>query len=207
MTQEVGMKQTLKIGITVLVVAAMAMSGIALAQTDEGAEEAQQNAVTRIAELLQALVDDGTITADQAEAVAEFMVENRPERKGPKGPRGGGEVAEFLGMTQEEFRAALQEFDTLADLAAANGSSGAALIDFMVGRVEERIAQAVADGKLTQDEADEKLAKLRDKITERVNSEIPEPGEGDRGPRGRRGPGGGEGGFRGAPPVDASINA
>jgi polyhydroxyalkanoate synthesis regulator phasin len=204
------MKQTLKIGITVLVVAAMTMSGIALAQTDESADEAAQNAVTRIAEHLQELVDQGTISADQAQAVAEFLAENGPRRGGPEGRRGPGgglgNVAEFLGMEAEDFRAALQEYDTLAAVAEANGSSASELIDYLVGEAEERIAQAVADEKLTQAEADEKLAELTDKITEKVNSPIPERGEG--GGEGRRGPrGGGEGGFGGQPPVDTSVSA
>lgn len=193
------MKQTLKIGVTALVVAALTMSGIALAQTSEApAEAVNQEAVSRIAERLQALVDDGTITSDQAQAVAETLAEGfRPgAHKGHRGPQLGA-VAEFLGMDREDFRAALQEYDTLADIAAANGSSGDELVDFMVGQAEDRIAQAVEDGKLTQAEADEKLTEITDKITEMVNSDIPEPGEGRRGP-------GGPGGFGGQPPVDGA---
>ncbi len=194
------MKQTLKIGITVLVVAALAMSGIALAQTEEPADEAAQNAVTRIAEKLQSLVDEGTITADQAEAVAEALADGGGPggRRGHRGPNFGA-VAEFLGMEGDAFREALQEYDTLADLAAANGSSGTELIDFMVGHASERIDQAVADGKIDQADADEKLADATEKITEMVNSEIPENG----GQRQGRGPGEGrQGGFGGPPPAE-----
>ena len=200
------MKQTLKIGITVLVVASLAMSGIALAQTDETTDEAAQNAVTRIAEKLQSLVDDGTITADQAEAVAEVLADGF---KG--GPRRGhhrpniGALAEFLGMEADAFREAMQEYDTLADLAEANGSSGAAVIDFLVGQVQDKLDEAVADGKFDQAEADEKLADATEKITEMVNNGPPADG----GPRGRHGPGGDEqGGFGGLPAADgASISA
>ena len=185
------MKQTLKIGITVLVVAALTMSGIALAQTDESTDDTvNQNAVAKIVEKLQGLVDDGTISAEQAEAVAEALAEGfRPGgHRGHRGPNFGA-VAEFLGMETEDFRAALQEYDTLADLAAANGSGAEELIDFMVSQAEERLAQAVEDGKIDQTEADEKLAEIEEKITEKVNSEIPEPGERE-GRRGQRGPGG-----------------
>ena len=186
------MKQTLKIGITVLVVAALAMSGIALAQTDESSDDTvNQNVVTRIVERLQDLVDDGTITEDQAQAVAEHLASGfRPG--GPRGHRGPhfGAIADFLGMEREEFREALQEYDTLADLAEANGSSGEELVEFLVSQAEERLAQAVENGRITQDEADEKLADIEERITEKVNSEIPELGSR---PGGRRGPGGGEG--------------
>jgi polyhydroxyalkanoate synthesis regulator phasin len=202
------MKQTLKIGVTVLVVATLAMSGIALAQTDDSTDEYQQNAVTRIAEKLQALVDDGTISSDQAEAVAEFLAAQGPIGRGGPGGRHGnfGAIAEFLGMEPDEFRAALQEYDTLADLADANGSSASALIEFLVGQAEDRIAQAVENGRLTQDEADEKIAELTDNITEHVNNPLPEDAGQGR-PGGRRGPGGAgaEGGFGGQPTVDVTA--
>jgi hypothetical protein len=196
------MKQTLKIGITVLVVAALTMSGIALAQTDESTDDTvNENAVAKIAERLQGLVDDGTISADQAQAVAETLADGfRPGHRGHRGP-GFGAVAEFLDMEAEDFRAALQEYDTLADLAEGNGSSAEDLVDFMVSQAEERLAQAVEDGKIDQTEADEKLAEIEEKITEKVNSEIPEPGDRE-GRRGRRGPVGGEG-----PAEDAGFQA
>jgi polyhydroxyalkanoate synthesis regulator phasin len=184
------MKQTLKIGVTILVVASLAMSGIALAQVDESTDQAAQNAVTRIAEKLQPLVDDGTITADQAEAVAEVLADGfRPGgRRGDRRPNFGA-IVEFLGMEGDEFRQALQEYDTLADLAAANGSSGSELIAFLVGQVGQRLDQAVADGKLSQAEADEKLAGLTDKITGMVSSEFPEDaGQRRRHRRGHDGP-------------------
>jgi polyhydroxyalkanoate synthesis regulator phasin len=192
--KEVMMKQTLKIGITVLVVAALTMSGIALAQTDESTDEpVNQQAVTKIVEKLQGLVDDGTISADQAQAVAEALAEGfRPGgHRGHRGPNLGA-VAGFLEMEVEDFRAALQEYDTLADLAAANGSSAEELIDFLVSKADERLAQAVENGRIDQAEADEKLVEIEEKITEMVNSEIPEPGD-RQGRPGRRGPGGGEG--------------
>lgn len=202
------MKQTLKIGITFLVVAALTMSGIALAQTDESTDDpaVNQNGVTRIVERLQGLIDDGTISAGQAQAVAEALADGF-HPGGPRGHRGPGfgEIADFLGMDAESFRAALQEYDTLADLAAANGSSADELVSFLVTQAEERIAQAVENGRIDQADADEKLAEIEEKVTEKVNSQIPEPG--DRRP-GRRGPGGGEeGGFGSLPTDGADVSA
>ncbi len=168
------MKQTLKIGITVLVVAALAISGMALAQTgdaDDTVPITETPAYARIIEKLEPLVDDGTLTDDQAEAVAEALASGFNPRH-PRRPHLGA-IAEFLGMEGEEFREALQDYDTLAELAAANGSSGAELIEFLVGRVAERLDQAVADGKIEESEADDKLVAAEEKITEMVNSEIP----------------------------------
>lgn len=188
------MKQTLKIGITVMVVAALAMSGVALAAqtTDDTTAVEDTRGYEMIQDKLAPLVEDGTINQAQADAVAAALA------RGVRGPGGGRGfraiqgIAEFLELTREEMREALAEYDTLADLAAAHGSSGAELIAYLVDQAEERIADAVADGRMTQEEADEKLADLEDHITELVNSDIPEPG--DRPGRGGRGDfGGGEG--------------
>lgn len=169
------MKQTLKIGMTVLVVAALTMSGIALAHTDEdggGVAVPDSPAYAKIVERLQPLVDDGTLTDAQAEAVAEVLVRGARPGRGHRGPN-FGVIAKFLGMEGDEFREALQEYDTLADLAAANGSSGAELVDFLVGHIAERLDQAVADGKLEQSAADDRLAAAEERITEIVSSDIP----------------------------------
>ena len=48
---------------------------------------------------------------------------------------------------------------------------------------QERIDQAVEDGDLTQEQADERLADLEERVTERVNSDD----WGHRGPGGRGG--------------------
>lgn len=189
------MKQTLKIGITLVVVAALAMSGIALAAqtatTDEAPAVEDTKAYAMIQEKLAPLVEAGTITQAQADEVAATLAEGMRGPRGHKGFHALKQVAEFLGLDREAMQEALSEYDTLADIAEANGSSADELIAYLVAQVEEHLADAVENGRLTQDEADEKLAEAEERITELVNSDIPEPG--DR--PGRRGPGGGgEGG-------------
>jgi hypothetical protein len=44
------------------------------------------------------------------------------------------------------------------------------LIDALVAAAQERITQAVTDGDLTQEQADERLADLQTRITDPVNS-------------------------------------
>ena len=51
------------------------------------------------------------------------------------------------------------------------------LVDALVAAETERITQAVTDGRLTQEEADERLADLEARVTERVSTERPERGE------------------------------
>lgn len=145
-----------------------------------------------LADALAPLVEDGTITQAQADAVTAAVEEARPERghRGPgKGIKGGEAAADALGITTHELREALRDGATIADVAALQGVDVQAVIDAMVAEAEERIAQAVADERLTQEEADEKLAELTEKITDVVNNGRPE-GEGPRGPRGPGGPGG-----------------
>ena len=180
------MRQTLKIGVTVVVVAALAMSGIALAQTTEDDDTVQvedTRAYQAILDHLAPLIEDDTITAAQAEAVAATLAENMRGPGRGRGLRALRATAEFLELTGEEMRAALTEFDSLADLAAANGSSGAELITYLVSQVEEHLATAVEEGRITADEAEEKLAEAEEHITELVNGDIPEPRRGGRGPR------------------------
>lgn len=187
------MKQTLKIGITLVVVATLAMSGIALAQvtTDDTAPAVEDTrAYQGIQDKLAPLVEDGTISQAQADAVATALAEGM--RRGPGGGRGFRaiqQVAEFLELSDDELKAAIEEYDTIAEIAEANGSSADEVVAYLLDQLEEHLATAVDDGRLTQDEADERLADAEEHLTEMVNSDIPERPLGGRGPGGR-GPGG-----------------
>jgi polyhydroxyalkanoate synthesis regulator phasin len=148
------------------------------------------SAADKIREALEGLVDDGSITADQADEVAGTLSD--AGLGGGRGHGHGGErlglatAAEALGMTEDELRTALEpEGTTLADVAEAQDVDVDTLIDALVEAQQERIAQAVEDGRLTQDEADERLADLEDRVTERVNSA--DLGRGHHGPGGRDG--------------------
>jgi hypothetical protein len=100
--------------------------------------------------------------------------------------KGGEAAAEALGITTDELRQALRDGATLAEVAALQGVDVQVVIDAMVAEARDHIEQAVEDGRLTREEADEKLAELTERITDVVNNGRPE-GEG---PRGQRGPGG-----------------
>lgn len=102
-----------------------------------------------------------------------------------RGPRGGGEIAEFLGITSEELREQLQAGATPAEVASANGSSGASLIAFMLGEAQTRLDEAVANGDVSQADVDERLTRITERVTTFVNEG---PQEGERPHRGHRGP-------------------
>lgn len=156
---------------------------------------------TWLADALAPLVEDGTITQAQADAVVAALDDARPDRGGFGGGRGGhiGQgleaVAEELGLTTDEIRTALQDGQSLADLAAANGSSADALVAVLVAEATAHLEEHVADGDITQAEADERLAEMTERITAMVNGEMPTF---EGGGRDGRGPGGrGPGGFGG----------
>jgi polyhydroxyalkanoate synthesis regulator phasin len=139
---------------------------------------------------IQALVADGTITQDQADKVIAAVKAARPDH-GP-GPRHHvakvelQAAADYLGVSIEDVRTALQDGKTLATLAGEQGKDVDGLIAALVDATSARIDKAVADGKLTQEQADEAKANLQDHVTHFVNEGGPRPGPG--GPRGPRGP-------------------
>jgi transposase-like protein len=83
-------------------------------------------------------------------------------------------VAEAIGIEPDALREALDAGQSVADVATANGVDPAAVVDALVDHAEERLAEKVAEGDLTQAEADERLAER----TERTNDRVFEtPGE------------------------------
>jgi hypothetical protein len=104
--------------------------------------------------------------------------EHRGHRHHGRGP-GLGAAAAALDMTVPELREALSaEGATLASVAEEQGVDVQVVIDALVAEAEEHLAQAVEAGRLTRAEADEKLADIEARITERVNSDDPGPGRG-----------------------------
>lgn len=136
-----------------------------------------------VQDALAGLVTDGTITQAQADAVATTLQEARPER-GPRG-RHLDVVAEALGLTEDEVRTALHDGQTIAELAEAQGVDVQAVVDAMLAELEARLAERVAAGDLTQEEADEKLAGAEEHLTAVAEGEA-RPFHGGPGRRGGR---------------------
>ncbi len=161
--------------------------------TDDAARQADRTA--RLQEVLQPLVDDGTLTQDQLDKVVTTLEAAGPMGggQGGRGPGGRGiaTVAETLGMTEAEVKDAISNGQTLAQLAEAKGLTGQALIDALLADVQTHLDEEVASGEHTQAEADAKLAEVTTRITEFVNNTGSGPmGGGHEGGRGPGGPGG-----------------
>jgi polyhydroxyalkanoate synthesis regulator phasin len=139
-------------------------------------EEAPAEVGTRLRETLQPLVDDGTVTADQADAVTSHLIENRPDRDERRENREGRRearqapeaVQELLDLSPEELREQLRAGSTLGDIATEQGIDPQDVVDAIVAEMTERVEAAVADGKLDADAAAEKLADAQERISDRV---------------------------------------
>ena len=152
----------------------------------------------RLNETLKPLVDAGTITQAQADAVIAALKADMPEHgdqgRGGKGGPGLEIAAQALGTTADELHTALEGGQTLAQVAADKGVDVQVVVDALVAERTTHINQEVTDGELTQAQADEKLADLEQHVTDMVNNPRPAGG-----PRGGHGP-------KGAPADQAPTN-
>ena len=159
--------------------AAFFTPAIAGAQDDVvEAEQAAPERGERISEALQVLVDDGTLTEAQRDAVVETLQNARPdrgefrERLGQRGPRGAGEIAEILGLEGSEMREALRNGSSIAELAEAQGIDSADVVDAIVARAGERLDTAVENGRIDDTQAAEILTQAAERAEDLVNGEI-----------------------------------
>lgn len=80
-----------------------------------------------------------------------------------------GPVAELLKTTPAELRAELRAGKSLAEIAAAKGVSKTELVTAITAPVKERLAKAVASGRLTQARADELAQRLTERVTKLID--------------------------------------
>jgi uncharacterized protein YidB (DUF937 family) len=147
-------------------------------------------------------VADGELTAEEAaerkatlpERIEE-LVNNEFPARGPGAPGGPGghggplsleKAATALGISADDLRGRLRDGTTLAQVAQEQGVDVETLIAALVADATGRIDQAVADGKLTADQATERKANLTGRITKFVNEGRPARPEGGPPPNGER---------------------
>ena len=87
-------------------------------------------------------------------------------------------AAAYLGLTEAELRTQLAAGKSLADVAKAQGKSVDGLIAALVAEAKTKVDAAVANGRLTQAQADEMLSELKARITDLVNDKFPAPPSG-----------------------------
>lgn len=109
---------------------------------------------------------------------------------GPGGIGRGGmqisTIATALGMTEADLRTELQAGKSVADVATAKNVSLDTVINAIVDAETKTLAQAVTDGKLTQAQADQRIADLKANLP----TQLAQQGWTGGGRGGGRGPGG-----------------
>jgi hypothetical protein len=98
------------------------------------------------------------------------------------------ELAQFLGVTEAQLQTELNG-KSLAQVAQAHGKSRDQLIQFIVTSAQQRLAADVQAGRITQQQADQRLAELRERVGEMVDR-VHQQGQ-RQGPRGTATPGSG----------------
>jgi hypothetical protein len=79
-------------------------------------------------------------------------------------------LADALGMTTEELYAALSDGQTIAGLAEAQGVEIDALVEVLIAPRIEQLVQAVADGYVTQEQADGMIEMMTTHMAWRLES-------------------------------------
>jgi len=127
---------------------------------------------------VDAAVSDGRLTKEQGDELKERIDADELPLFGLRGGHGYGHepyhhgldtAATYLGLSEDALHEQLESGKTLAQIAQAQGKSVDGLIDAIVADEKQELTDAVAAGRLTQTQADEKLANLRDRVTNLVN--------------------------------------
>lgn len=146
-------------------------------------------------------VTDGNLTQDQADRLKArlddlpdgafghgFGLRGHGGFHGKFGGIGPGAIPEklagFLGVSVEQLGEELRADNaTLASVAEAHGKSRDELKAFIAGETKTKLDEAVAAGNLTQERADEILAKLGERLDEMIDRGLPAFGRHFRGER------------------------
>jgi uncharacterized protein YidB (DUF937 family) len=147
------------IGITAEELRTALQGGQTMAEVAEANGVEPQAVIDALVAEVEAHIDEqvaaGELTAEQgeqrkaeaAERIATFVNEGGPAGGpgGPGGHRGHGleTAAEAIGITAEELRAALEDGQTVAEVAEANGVDAQTVIDALVAEATERITAFV----------------------------------------------------------------
>lgn len=187
------------------------VSAPAIAQAQEADTTTESTTQVRgFTSVLDELVAEGVITQEQADTVGERLAERGYGRFGRFGHTGRGmhleTLADVIGVEAETIKSALADGQTIAEIAADNGVDRQTVVDALTAQAQEFLANAVADGRITQEEADEKLAEAATRIESMVDGEIEFGGRG-HGRHGRHGPEGNVDDTTDAEAVESSFSA
>jgi hypothetical protein len=195
------MKRNRKLAFGAAALLAAAGGGVAIAASDSSPAEENQAIIDDAAQQLgispsklsdalkKALSDrvDAAVAAGRITKAEGDALKQRIESDGVPlflGPhrgfghldfRGGLDAAAgYIGLTEAQLETELEGGKTLAQVAQAHGKSVDGLVDALVADAKQHLDAAVAAGRLTKAQETEMLNGLRDRISSRVNSRVPE---------------------------------
>jgi polyhydroxyalkanoate synthesis regulator phasin len=141
--------------------------------------------------VLDRLVANGTITQAQEEAILKAFKDAAGHREdGTIVKRILGDLmklsADYLGIDREALGRQLKDGKSLGEIASAtSGKSKEGLITYLVAQVSAQLDQAVAEGKITKERADEAKKGLVEHVTKFVDHKYerkPQPKRADKRP-------------------------
>jgi len=86
------------------------------------------------------------------------------------------QIAEETGLTAQDIAPLLRDGATPAEILTDNGVDVNAFINGLLITTEERLATGVENGRITQEQADERLDTMRTTLTERLNNPLNDRG-------------------------------
>ncbi len=167
--------------------------GISVEEYDAAVDKAQERVVDEA-------VTEGWLTEEQAELLR-WRMEQAPQfggkglgpGLGPGFGRGMGGfmgdnlvsiAADKLGMKLTELLTELQNGKSIADVAKEKGVDTQTIVDAYMAQVKEKLDEAVADGRITQKQADYQLQQIEQRVTDQLDNTWPDDCHGYKGRRG-----------------------
>jgi hypothetical protein len=170
-------------GLTVREIGEQVRGGFTLAEiiTANGGsvEEVTNAAIAQAAERINEAVANGRITQERADEMIAALADNVSNMLNFDAVARGQQrmivqrVAGETGLSGREALSQWQAGGTLADILTANGEDVQAFIDETLTRTETRLSEAVTNGRLTQEQADQRLVDLRTLLPELLNQTFP----------------------------------
>lgn len=162
--------------------------------------EVQQASKTASTQVIDEAVQAGRLTQEQAQRLKDRIAQAPLDGQHLFGPRGFGRghgmkgargdmgimrqaetaLAQYFGIQPQDLQTQLRSGKSLAQIAQEHGKSRTDLKSYITTEAKTRLDQAVADGKLTQQQADSLLQRLASNLDQMIDRSF-QPGQ--RGPR------------------------
>lgn len=129
----------------------------------------------RLGSTLDELVQGGTLTAEQKDAIVAKIAENMTSDKPCTGMglvrdgTVGAAITDLLGMDRSDIRQAWMNDQSLTEIAATKGIDRQTLVDTIVNALGDRLDKAVEKGRITEERKSEIVANLTPVIEQAVD--------------------------------------